>query len=37
MKEIIIGLLNIMTILITLALCKASSKADEMSEYINAK
>ena len=37
MKEIILGFLDIATILTTLALCKASSKADEMLEHINEK
>lgn len=35
MKEIVIGLLVIMAILITLALCKASGESDKMSEHIN--
>ena len=35
MKEIIIGLLDITTILLTVALCKASTKSDKMLEHLN--
>lgn len=35
MIEIILGLVAIMTILTTLALCKASSKSDKMLEHLN--
>ena len=35
MKEIVIGLLDITTILMTLALCKFSGKSDEMLEHLN--
>lgn len=35
MKEILFILLNIMSIITTLALCKASSRADRMEENIN--
>lgn len=35
MKEIVIALLGIVTILITLALCKASSESDKMLEHLN--
>ena len=35
MRGIVIGLLGVVTILITLALCKASSESDKMLEHIN--
>lgn len=35
MKETIIGIFYIMTIITTLALCKASSRADKMSQNLS--
>jgi len=35
MKEIVIGLLGVMAILITLALCKVSSESDKILEHLN--
>ncbi|MDW8800944.1 hypothetical protein P8V03_07230 [Clostridium sp. A1-XYC3] len=35
MKELVLGLLDIMTIVTTLALCKASGKAERIQESLN--